>query len=56
MISTWLVRLAALLSIIGLIFQWPDKELTTRAMEVVMLVIWLQMEYSNYKSNKGDQE
>lgn len=55
MISTWLVRLAALLSIIGLIFQWPDKELTTRAMEVVMLVIWIQMEYSGRrKSGNGE--
>ncbi len=49
MLITWLVRFAALLSVIGLIFKWPDKELTTRAMEVVMLVIWIQMEYSGYK-------
>lgn len=49
MVITYLVRFAALLSVIGLIFQWPDKETTTRVMEVVMLIIWAQMEYSAYK-------
>ena len=55
MIITYLVRFAALLSVIGLIFQWPDKELSTRMMEVIMIIIWAQMEYSSRKnSDKGE--
>lgn len=54
MVVTWLVRVAALISLIGFIFQWPDKEMSTRLMEVVMIAIWAQMEYSAYKIKRNE--
>ncbi len=54
MVVTWIVRLAALVSLIGFIFQWPDKGMSLRIMEVIMIAIWAQMEYSAYKIKRNE--
>lgn len=45
----FIVRFAALLSAIGLAYGFAKGDNGLLVAEIVMIAIWAQMEYSNYK-------
>lgn len=45
----FLVRLAALMSVIGLVYGFWKGDSALLIGQLVMIAIWAQMEYSNYK-------
>lgn len=49
MLKTNLVRFCALLSAVGIIFPWHGKGAFALIVEIAMICLWAQMEYSGYK-------
>jgi hypothetical protein len=45
-----IVRLAAIISLAGLLSGYKSESLAIKLLEIVMLALWAQMEYSKYKT------
>lgn len=50
MLTKFIVRFAALLSLIGLIMGYRYDDSLLKIAEILMLIIWVQMDYKQIKS------